>query len=184
MELPEGRSLPWKEAVLWQHLWYRWCTTERPRYFAWKRKQVRLYQGQDCIACSYKVHATELLRWEHCKAQGIFNGSRPQCTLSVIQQAAERGHIELEPLKVPGPGAYQSGMMRSTSYSFRKRTKPTNRVNTIESQNENPGPGAYENPEALNSSGSYIVSKHAGSGTTKFNPKHSKRFAEMSKATP
>jgi len=72
-------------------------------------------------------------------------------------------------------------MMRSTSYSFRKRTKPTNRINTIESQNDYPGPGTYENPEALNSSGHYVVSKHTGSGTTKFNPKHSKRFVEMSK---
>ena len=51
---------------------------------------------------------------------------------------------------------------------------------TIDSQNNNPGPGKYEDPEALAPAGKYTVSKHAGTGATLFNPRRSVRFFEFS----
>lgn len=47
---------------------------------------------------------------------------------------------------------------------------------SIDSQNENPGAGSYEDPEALSPRGKYGVSKHRGTGATLFNPKSSVRF--------
>ena len=52
---------------------------------------------------------------------------------------------------------------------------------TIEAQNDNPGSGAYENPEALSPRGRYSVSKHKGTGATLFNPRRSQRFFQFSK---
>ena len=50
---------------------------------------------------------------------------------------------------------------------------------SIESQNDNPGAGAYENPEALSPRGHYGVSKHRDTGMTKFNPRRSQRFFQF-----
>lgn len=47
---------------------------------------------------------------------------------------------------------------------------------TIENQNNNPGAGTYEDPEALSPRGKYTVSKHKGTGATLINPKRSVRF--------
>ena len=66
-------------------------------------------------------------------------------------------------------------------YSMRKKTKVIDKTMSIESQNENPGSGRYENPEALSPRGNYMVSKHKGTGATLFNPKRSVRFFEFSK---
>ena len=63
---------------------------------------------------------------------------------------------------------------------MRMKTKTLDRSMSIESQNNNPGSGAYENPEALSARGKYTVSKHRGTGATLFNPKSSKRFFELS----
>ena len=50
---------------------------------------------------------------------------------------------------------------------------------SIESQNDNPGAGRYENPEALSPRGHYGVSKHRDTGMTKFNPRRSQRFFQF-----
>jgi hypothetical protein len=47
---------------------------------------------------------------------------------------------------------------------------------SIEPQNQNPGAGRYENPEALSPKGKYTVSKHKGTGATTFNQKINKIF--------
>lgn len=51
---------------------------------------------------------------------------------------------------------------------------------SIEPQNENPGAGTYENPEALSPRGQYSTSKHRGTSYTKFNPRRSQRFFQFS----
>jgi hypothetical protein len=61
-------------------------------------------------------------------------------------------------------------------YSMRKKTKNLDLTMSIDSQNDNPGAGKYENPEALSPRGRYSVSKHKGTGATLFNPKRSVRF--------
>lgn len=53
----------------------------------------------------------------------------------------------MEPLKVPGPGAYESLKTdRGQRYSLRDRTKVLDKKYTIDNQNDNPGPGRYEDP--------------------------------------
>ena len=63
---------------------------------------------------------------------------------------------------------------------MRQKTRTLDKTMSIESQNENPGAGRYENPEALTPRGKYSVSKHKGTGATLFNPKSSTRFFEFS----
>lgn len=40
-----------------------------------------------------------------------------------IQLTSPRGHIELEPLKVPGPGAYESDHEKGVLYTMRMKLK-------------------------------------------------------------
>jgi hypothetical protein len=61
-------------------------------------------------------------------------------------------------------------------YTMRKRTATIDKTMSIESQNDYPGAGRYENPEALSPRGKYSVAKHKGTGATLFNPKSSIRF--------
>ena len=63
---------------------------------------------------------------------------------------------------------------------MRKKTKVIDKTMTIENQNDNPGSGTYENPEALSPKGKYYMSKHKGTGATLFNPKRSIRFFQLS----
>ena len=63
------------------------------------------------------------------------------------------------------------------------KTKTIDKTMSIDSQNNNPGPGNYENPESLSARGSYGVSKHRGTGATIFNPRKSQRFFQFSKYT-
>lgn len=89
----------------------------------------------------------------------------------------------MEPLKVPGPGAYDNNKTdKGLRYTLRDRTRMSDKKFTLDSQNDNPGPGRYEDPEALSPKGKYAVSKHQGTGATLFNPKRSQRFFQFSKA--
>ena len=63
---------------------------------------------------------------------------------------------------------------------MRKKTKTIDKTMSIESQNDNPGSGTYENPERLSAKGKYTVSKHKGTGATLFNPRSSVRFFQFS----
>lgn len=63
---------------------------------------------------------------------------------------------------------------------MRKKLPVLDRTRSIEVQNNNPGAGRYENPEAMSPSGRYSVSKHKGTGASLFNPKRSTRFFEFS----
>lgn len=86
---------------------------------------------------------------------------------------------------MPGPGTYENNKTeRGLRYTLRDRTRVSNKLMSIESQNENPGPGRYENPETLSPRGKYTVSKYPGSGATLFNPRRSARFFEFSTAQP
>jgi hypothetical protein len=62
---------------------------------------------------------------------------------------------------------------------MRQKTKINSTI-TINSKDITPGPGKYENPEALSPKGVYLVTKHRGTGATKFNPPSSKRFIKDS----
>jgi len=59
---------------------------------------------------------------------------------------------------------------------MRRKTRVIDKTMSIDSQNNNPGAGRYENPEALSPRGNYMVSKHKGTGASLFNPKRSIRF--------
>ena len=59
---------------------------------------------------------------------------------------------------------------------MRPKLKVIDKTMSIESQNDNPGAGRYENPEALSPRGNYFVSKHKKTSYTKFNPPSSIRF--------
>jgi hypothetical protein len=89
----------------------------------------------------------------------------------------------LEPLKFPAPNKYENmkPKSRSPSFTMRPKTRTLDKTMSIEAQNENPGAGRYENPEAFSPTGNYTVSKHKGTGATTFNPKRSIRFFEFSK---
>lgn len=65
---------------------------------------------------------------------------------------------------------------KGKQYTMRQKTRTIDKTMSIDSQNENPGAGSYENPEALSPRGKYGVSKHKGTGATLFNPKSSVRF--------
>jgi hypothetical protein len=63
---------------------------------------------------------------------------------------------------------------------MRKKLKVIDKKMSIEAQNDNPGAGRYENPEALSPRGNYFVTKHKSTGMTKFNPRSSQRFFQFS----
>ena len=63
---------------------------------------------------------------------------------------------------------------------MRKKLKVIDKKMSIEPQNDNPGAGRYENPEALSPRGNYFVTKHKSTGITKFNPRSSQRFFDFS----
>lgn len=65
---------------------------------------------------------------------------------------------------------------RSPSYSMRPKTRTLDKTMSIEPQNNNPGAGRYQNPEALSGIGRYSLAKHKGTGAALFNPKRSIRF--------
>lgn len=46
-------------------------------------------------------------------------------------------------------------------------------VQSVEPQNNFPGPGNYEQPEATNPKGTYYITKFQNSGARYFNPKSS-----------
>ena len=63
---------------------------------------------------------------------------------------AHQGYLDLSNIKVPGPGSYNGDRLSKGSlYSMRPRTKVLDKRMTLEPQNSNPGPGTYEDPEAL-----------------------------------
>jgi hypothetical protein len=62
------------------------------------------------------------------------------------------------------------------TYTMRKKLRVIDKKMSIEPQNENPGAGRYENPEAFSPKGSYFVTKHRNTSITKFNPRSSQRF--------
>ena len=62
------------------------------------------------------------------------------------------------------------------TFTMRKKLKVIDKKMSIEPQNENPGAGSYENPEALSPRGNYFVTKHKSTSITKFNPRSSQRF--------
>ncbi len=83
----------------------------------------------------------------------------------------------MDPLKVPGPTRYHNlNLSKGPNYTMRKKLPMLDRTRSIDSQNNNPGAGRYENPEALSPTGRYSVSKHKGTGTTLFPPQRSSRF--------
>lgn len=63
---------------------------------------------------------------------------------------------------------------------MRSKLPVIDRTMSIQPQNNYPGAGRYEDPEALSPRGRYSVSKHKGTGATLFNPKRSERFFEFS----
>jgi len=62
---------------------------------------------------------------------------------------------------------------------MRKKLTVINKTMSIEPQNNNPGAGRYENPEALSPRGKYSLSKHHGTGATVFSPRSSVRFFQF-----
>ena len=61
-----------------------------------------------------------------------------------IQKIPDRGHIPLDPLKVPGPTKYQNlKANKGLTYTMRKRLPTIDRTMSIDSQNINPGAGRY-----------------------------------------
>ena len=65
----------------------------------------------------------------------------------MIQKLPDKGHIPLDPLKVPGPTRYQTMKVnKGATYTMRKKLPNINKTMSIESQNRNPGAGRYENP--------------------------------------
>jgi hypothetical protein len=101
-----------------------------------------------------------------------------------MQHLRDRGHIPLDPLKVPAPNHYEPHkdnlkLGRAPTFSMRRRLPVIDRTMSIEPQNVNPGAGRYENPEALSPRGRYSVSKHKGTGASLFNPKRSVRFFQF-----
>ena len=64
---------------------------------------------------------------------------------------------------------------------MRRKLKVIDKTMSIESQNDNPGSGAYENPEALSPRSRYPVGKHRNTSITKFNPRRSTRFFDFSR---
>lgn len=50
-------------------------------------------------------------------------------------------------MKVPGPGTYDNNKTdKGLRYTLRDRTRMSDKKFTIDSQNDNPGPGRYEDP--------------------------------------
>lgn len=101
-----------------------------------------------------------------------------------MQHLRDRGHIPLDPLKVPAPNHYEPHkdnlkLSRAPTFSMRRRLPVIDRTMSIEPQNANPGAGRYEDPEALSPRGRYSVSKHKGTGASLFNPKRSVRFFQF-----
>ena len=68
---------------------------------------------------------------------------------------------------------------RSPSFSMRPKTRNMDKTMSILPQNNNPGAGSYENPEALSPNGRYSLTKHKGTGSSTFNPKRSVRFFQF-----
>lgn len=101
-----------------------------------------------------------------------------------MQHLRDRGHIPLDPLKVPAPNHYEPQkdnlkLSKAPTFSMRRKLPVIDRTMSIEPQNINPGAGRYENPEALSPRGRYSVSKHKGTGASLFNPKRSVRFFQF-----
>ncbi len=101
-----------------------------------------------------------------------------------MQHIKDRGHIPLDPLKVPGPSQYRNMPQHlgnvGNSFTMRRKLPALSKTMSIDPQNNNPGAGKYENPEAMTPRGNYSVGKHKGTGATMFNPKSSTRFFEFS----
>lgn len=75
--------------------------------------------------------------------------------------------------------------MRKKLKSLDKCTELLTSAETvIEPQNHNPGPGAYENPEATEANGKYYISKFHDSGARFFNPQSSPRFSHLESKVP
>lgn len=95
------------------------------------------------------------------------------------------GYIALDPLKVPSPNKYNNMKLdQGNKYTMRSKTKIIDKTMSIESQNNFPGAGRYQNPQALSPRGKYSVSKHKGTGATLFNPRRSIRFFQFSNLNP
>jgi hypothetical protein len=100
----------------------------------------------------------------------------------LLQKSPQQGYLDLTSVRVPGPGTYNMDRLaKGTQYSIRTRTRLLDKKMTLDPQNNNPGPGEYEDPEALSSKGKYSVSKHHGVGAPILSSKSPKRFSDFSK---
>ncbi len=99
------------------------------------------------------------------------------------QKTAPRGHIDLDPLKVPGPGRYDEFRYNeSPKWTMRPITKSDLFQKTT--IRINPGPGAHEFSEVLNPKGKYYCTKYKSSGSKVWNPKSSERFYKSTTDAP
>ena len=106
-------------------------------------------------------------------------------TFGVCRGAYSKVYLQANPVNitnVPGPGAYEVRSppgKEATKYTMRPKTSGSGTMHV-----KVPGPGSYEFVQGTNDHGNYFVSRFMGSGATRFNPPHSKRFTEMRNFSP
>lgn len=69
-----------------------------------------------------------------------------------MQKLPDKGHIPLDPLKVPAPNKYDTNkydnlkLSKAPTFTMRSRLPSLDKTMSIDPQNKNPGAGRYENP--------------------------------------
>lgn len=94
------------------------------------------------------------LRLEHRTPQRLQSEVQQRSTPVPTKQLVSNSYINRELFKIPGVGNYKyEGKRRVTEaspvYSLRQKTKVIDKAYSIEPQNSNPSPAAYQNnPES------------------------------------
>ena len=61
-----------------------------------------------------------------------------------MKKIPDKGHIALDPLRVPGPTKYDNMKVdKGFRYTMRSKTRILDKTMSIEAQNNNPGSGRY-----------------------------------------
>lgn len=127
------------------------------------------------ISPGSKYKITTLFDNNKSKQKGYSLGLTREVQTINMQKIAINSYINPHKLKIPGVGRYHLetsvSKKKYPAYTLRERTKMTDRTMTIEPQNNNPSPAAYENnPEKSSSlfSSSFKRLSYSGSRSKRF----------------
>ena len=100
-----------------------------------------------------------------------FSKSPPTCLNTTVPQLTE----------VPGPGSYEVTKAdfgyKGAKYTLRPKTAtPGNAPSKVEYVKNTPGPGAYQPKDAMDSIGTYFLSKYSNTKASTFSPVKLSRF--------